>query len=518
MKVGIYNRWLHTIGGGEKHMGVMAEILSKEHSVDLLTYQPVDKEKLQSRLNVDLNNVKIKYLPEVSNGYTLIFTEQYDLFINASYMSSLPSKAKRSLLLVFFPTPFDRELTITQKAAIRVFGPLVKRILSNDVKWLDGFYQQERFHGVPYRWAGKEARLWIPKLEKNLSKLQICLGSYRKSNFPEAEVQFYVDGVCVNKELKLPRDRFIKHVIQLPPDLDVKDGVVLEIQSNTFVPAQASDSQDTRELGVSVVWVCWNRSPSFYLRRLANLTPTYLKIFPKTLDFLETYDLIMANSKYTQEWIKKLWNKESLILYPPIDTHEFSPGSKSNIILSVGRFFKGSHNKKQVDMIRAFKKMCDNGLQGWEYHLVGGTHKEPKHQKYLEEVIRESKDYPIFVHPDSSFEELKELYAQSKIYWHASGFGEDGQKSPERFEHFGITTVEAMSAGCVPVVIGKAGQIEIVESGKNGFLWNSLEELQSYTFQLIQDENLRKKLSEKAIERSNIYSREKFEERLSRIL
>src|SRR5690606_11935124 len=130
-----------------------------------------------------------------------------------------------------------------------------------------------------------------------------------------------------------------------------------------------------------------------------------------------------------------------------------------------------------IPMIKAFKKMCDNGFTGFEYHLCGGTHSEKIHMDYLNKVKKEAKGYPIFIHTDISFDQLKELYAKSSIFWHAEGFGEDENKHPDRFEHFGITTVEAMASGCIPVVIAKAGQIEIVQGGVNGFLWNNLNEL-----------------------------------------
>ena len=41
------------------------------------------------------------------------------------------------------------------------------------------------------------------------------------------------------------------------------------------------------------------------------------------------------------------------------------------------------------------------------------------------------------------------------------------------FEHFGITTVEAMAAGCVPVVIDKADQREIVRHVTDGYRWTT---------------------------------------------
>src|SRR5260370_621248 len=81
----------------------------------------------------------------------------------------------------------------------------------------------------------------------------------------------------------------------------------------------------------------------------------------------------------------------------------------------------------------------------------------------------------------------RELNGQSAIYWHAAGLGNDDAAHPEQTEHFGITTVEAMAAGCVPVVINKAGQRETVEHGVSGFLWDTPDELQRYTARLIED-------------------------------
>ena len=109
------------------------------------------------------------------------------------------------------------------------------------------------------------------------------------------------------------------------------------------------------------------------------------------------------------------------------------------------------------------------------------------------------------------------MYSTSAVYWHASGFGEDDQREPEKYEHFGITTVEAMAAGCVPVVIAKGGQPEIVQHGKNGFLWNTLEELQQSTLQLMQDPALASSLSQQAVQDSRQYATDAFYRRVNQV-
>jgi glycosyltransferase involved in cell wall biosynthesis len=62
----------------------------------------------------------------------------------------------------------------------------------------------------------------------------------------------------------------------------------------------------------------------------------------------------------------------------------------------------------------------------------------------------------------------------------------------------------------VPVVINKGGQPEIVEHGVNGFLWETLDELRDYTTRLINDDDLRVKMSEAARKRAQVFSTESF--------
>jgi len=77
-------------------------------------------------------------------------------------------------------------------------------------------------------------------------------------------------------------------------------------------------------------------------------------------------------------------------------------------------------------------------------------------------------------------------------------------------EHFGITTGEAMSAGCVPVVINKGGQPEIVREKIDGFLWDTQDQLKKYTLKLVNDSILWKKMSLNAMKRAKKFEIEDF--------
>jgi glycosyltransferase involved in cell wall biosynthesis len=233
----------------------------------------------------------------------------------------------------------------------------------------------------------------------------------------------------------------------------------------------------------------------------------------------KTYNKVIANSLYTKKWAEKYYSTKIEVLYPPVDTEEFLPSSKQNIILSIGRFFVGGHCKKQLEMIRVFKDLYMNGesLKSWAYHLVGGINNDVNNQNYLRRCKDEAQGYPIYFHINAPFQILQELCGKAKIYWHATGLYENEDMYPERMEHFGISTVEAMSAGCVPVVINRGGQPEIVRHNTDGFLWDTLEELKKYTLELVNNRIMWKQMSESSIKRSQEFNIKRFREAVKRI-
>lgn len=223
---------------------------------------------------------------------------------------------------------------------------------------------------------------------------------------------------------------------------------------------------------------------------------------------LACFQKIICNSHFTKKFIDRTFGVKSVVIYPPVAVEEFRPLEKKNWILSVGRFTTQLHAKKQHILVEVFQKMCKKGLRGWELVLAGGVLQEE--EDYLQEIRRRVKGYPIRIVKDVSFGELKKLYGWAKIYWQATGFGEKERVHPERMEHFGIATVEAMAAGCVPLVLKGGGLKEIVKDGSWGFLWKEKEELLEKTLFLIQEEEYWQKMAKKAEERSRVFSQKIF--------
>lgn len=217
---------------------------------------------------------------------------------------------------------------------------------------------------------------------------------------------------------------------------------------------------------------------------------------------------IVCNSKFTKRFIDKEYEVEAKVIYPPVDVEAFSPGKKENIILAVGRFSQLLQAKRQDVLIKVFKKMVDRGLSGWKLILAGGTDVGGK--QYFNQLKHLIGSYPIEFIENPDFKALQRLYSRAKIFWSASGFGINEEKFPEKVEHFGITIVEAMSAGGVPVVVGKGGVKEIIEKGKTGFLWEKEEELVEKTSSLLENPTKLLELSQAVVKSSQKFSKERF--------
>jgi glycosyltransferase involved in cell wall biosynthesis len=232
---------------------------------------------------------------------------------------------------------------------------------------------------------------------------------------------------------------------------------------------------------------------------------------PKTKFKLSKVNAFFSNSKFTKSYIDKTFGISSKVIYPPVSLYP-KKLKKENIILNVGRLRVKSvgtdEYKKQSTMIKAFKEMVNGGLKNWE--LVFAVSVKQEDEKYFGELEKKANGYPVEFIVNKNNRELWDIYNKAKIYWHASGFGEDLIRHPEYAEHFGISTVEAMGAGVVPVVISAGGQKEIVEDGKSGFLWNTIQDLVEYTKKLIEDQNLWAKMSEEANVRSKKFTGDRF--------
>ncbi|HEX6977572.1 MAG TPA: glycosyltransferase family 4 protein [Patescibacteria group bacterium] len=221
---------------------------------------------------------------------------------------------------------------------------------------------------------------------------------------------------------------------------------------------------------------------------------------------------VICNSNFTKKIIDKEFGINSVVLYPPVSVSQFRPKKKENVILSVGRFSGLLQAKRQDILVSCFKRFFDTQGKGWKLVLAGGA--EIGAKEYIENLKERSRNYPIKIIQSPSFNEIKKLYSTAMFFWSASGYGVDELKEPEKVEHFGITTVEAMASGAVALVYEAGGHKEVIVNGENGYLWKSEEGLISKTIKLMEDPKLTRKMVISGKKDALKYSYERFEKEL----
>ncbi len=253
--------------------------------------------------------------------------------------------------------------------------------------------------------------------------------------------------------------------------------------------------------------------PASLHARLSNARAGFDRRIRRT-EFLPTYRRFIANSSFTAGWVTRCWGVSAEVVYPPVRS-TIPILDKRPLILNIGRFFDPTrgHSKRQLELIEAF---CTLDLPAWRLALAGGC--DAANREYALAARRAAVGQPIDVHLNARGSVVRTLFGHTSIYWHAGGFGADPERHPEQFEHFGISIVEAMTAGAVPVVFGAAGPAEIVEHGVSGFHWHDLDGLTRTTSELAADPTRRRVIADAARRRAAAFSTDVFTATLDRLV
>ena len=152
-------------------------------------------------------------------------------------------------------------------------------------------------------------------------------------------------------------------------------------------------------------------------------------------------DHIITNSNYIAKRVKKIYRRESKVIYPPVDIDSFAlEEKKEDYYITASRFVP----YKKIDLIvKAFSKMPEKKL------LVIGD--GPDREKI--EALR-SKNTKLLGHLD--FAKMLKYMQKAKAFVFVAE------------EDFGIVPVEAQACGTPVLAYGKGGALETVEDKVSG--------------------------------------------------
>jgi len=453
----IYDKWLSSLGGGEVVACNVALILKNiGYSVTLVSGKEILRKSIKEKLNLDLEGI---HITTCWNDETKLrkITENADIFVNTSYMDYSYGNAKRNIYYVQFPT----ETYNTFKGLLfnnyilpfaSKFIKPIEFISSHETQvYIDGHFAHEIKEHSKIAFSFLEDKYYI-------LKFRILISKFNKNILEHIKVQ--IDGANI-KSFSIKVDHhfnILKFKYKLKPK---KDRIILNIKI---------DDVTENRLYLLYPKILPLGLPDFIYKTLYERINTRLRagLFINLKNRLKSYDTFICHSEYVKGWIKKYWNIDAHVIYPPVDLlfnkYDINHIKKERIISSVGRFFKLGHGKKQEVMIRAFKKLFNIGYKDWSLHLVGGLGNEASSLEFYKHLLKEAKGYPIYFHVNVTKSEVENVLLRSKIYWHAAGFGEEEKQYPIRLEHFGIAPVEAISAGCIPILYKGGGLIEIINN------------------------------------------------------
>jgi glycosyltransferase involved in cell wall biosynthesis len=211
---------------------------------------------------------------------------------------------------------------------------------------------------------------------------------------------------------------------------------------------------------------------------------------------------ILTNSTWTAHMIYKVHGVIADVVYPPVDVEYFASVSdsykKEKLVVTVSRFTPEKKLHKILDVARE--------LPEYSFVIVGSTGLgSEKVIEELKERIDKLRLRNVELKPNLPRSQLRELLSKALFYLH-----------PEFTEHFGIAVIEAMSAGCIPIVYRDGGAWhDAVSKISEKLGYSNIGDVPKIIRQIEKKRQLQEELRRRSIEVSKTFSYENFKKNLA---
>ena len=237
-------------------------------------------------------------------------------------------------------------------------------------------------------------------------------------------------------------------------------------------------------------WMIYCRTYNMMALVLDNIKPSFL----------------LTNSKFTQQVVRKYLKRDAIILHPPVDVHKYTSKrvKRENYVITISKFTPKRHLYK-IPLLAKRTRDAEFVIIGEADEYSSGTIENLRtliSKCGVEDRVTLKTNVPRL--------ELIELLGKAKAYLHVMPF-----------DHFGISIVEAMSAGCIPILHRSGGPwLDILDQqqGQIGFSYDTLEEAAQLIDHVMAAEDVRLELSSAAEKSALRYDESVFRENLNEIV
>lgn len=154
--------------------------------------------------------------------------------------------------------------------------------------------------------------------------------------------------------------------------------------------------------------------------------------------------ILISNSMFVHDSILSWLGKQSVMIYPPVDLDSFTTKENrlDNNVITVARYSQEKNLEFALNVMRPLKT---------NYAIIGNTNTKANRIYYqgLQKYIVNSPS-KIRLFKNITRKETISMLKQSKVYFHTSP------------ETFGISVVEGIAAGCIPIVPDNSAHKETV--------------------------------------------------------
>ena len=237
------------------------------------------------------------------------------------------------------------------------------------------------------------------------------------------------------------------------------------------------------------------------------LAPSYNSIM-SVADRIEGGNLL-TNSRFVQGIIRKILKRNSIVVYPPVDVGVFSSNSleavRDDSTVAIIASYSPKRHLEQVPLVAKHSRKARFIIMGKSDEYSEST------LTILRQLIEKFhvKDR-ITLMQNVPRKEFIDILSKAKIYLHTMPM-----------DHFGISVVEAMASGSVPVVPRSGGPwTDILDKrqGAYGFSYSSPQEAAEYIDSLLTDEDLRGKIALRASQRAWRFDKAVFNDEIVRVV